>query len=89
MSNAPQRAPRETWAAYLLWALVGGFGVHHFYIGQNLAGGLLLALSCVGVVTSIVGFGLLLFPIVWLWLFIDLFAMPSYVATANARQGLS
>lgn len=79
-------APRESWLAYLLLVFLGGLGVHRFYLGHNGVGAVLLILTLVGWATSwlLVGFGPL--AVVFVWLLVDLFAIPSYVATANERR---
>lgn len=47
--------------AGVLGILLGGLGIHHFYLGSNIAGVILLAVSLVscgllGVISGIVGF---------------------------------
>ena len=59
--------------AYLLWLLLGAFGVHRFYSGRTGSGIAQLILSLTGV-------GLL---IVIPWLLIDLFLIPGMVNEKN------
>lgn len=61
--------------AYLLWLLLGGFGVHRFYSGHTKSAvvQLLLLLSVIG--------WLVLVP----WLLIDLFLIPGLVRERNVE----
>ncbi|MHA7819120.1 MAG: TM2 domain-containing protein [Erythrobacter sp.] len=61
--------------AYLLWILLGGFGVHRFYTGHTKSAvvQLLLLISFVG--------WIVLFP----WLLIDLFLIPGLVRERNVE----
>jgi TM2 domain-containing membrane protein YozV len=43
--TAPQKS---TVAAYVLWFFLGGFGIHKFYLRQNLAGAVYLGLYALG-----------------------------------------
>ena len=63
--------------AYLLWFLLGGFGVHRFYLGRNETGILMAACTLLGTVAFL---PLLVTAVVWLW---DLFAIPAMVRRAN------
>jgi TM2 domain-containing membrane protein YozV len=81
------RSHKESGIAYLLAILLGGFGAHHFYLGNVGAGIGFVLLWWIGWFTTvfIVGFVLLFAAAVW-WV-IDLFLIPSYVRNANARMG--
>lgn len=59
--------------AYVLWILCGYFGVHRFYAGETKTGAiqLVLALSVIG------------WPILAVWLLIDLFLIPGMINERN------
>lgn len=81
------RPAKETGIAYLFWILLGGFAAHRFYLG--------LTGSAIGLVVLWIG-GWLLTPVLigipmvisgGIWLFVDLFLIPSLVRRANAGRG--
>lgn len=86
---APQPAPvivrsaKETGIAYLLAIFLGGLGVHHFYLGRTGVAVTILILSLLGTATTWLFIGFFLIAVVWVWLIIDLFLIPSYVRSAN------
>lgn len=86
----PMRAAkpaRETWLAYLLWFLIGGFGIHKFYLEQMGMGVLYIVFNIVGWVLAPVLIGLLLLIPLWIMLFVDLFSMPSRIRKVNYSYG--
>ena len=66
------RARRDETAGVLLAIFLGGFGVHHFYLGRTVAGVLYLIFSWTGI------------PTILGW--IECFFMPSRVREYNALQ---
>lgn len=86
VQNVVVRSAKETWLAYLLWFLLGTFGVHKFYLRRNRMGFLYLALGLIGGATAwfLVGF-IFLVPL-WVMMVIDLFTMPGRVRSVNARM---
>lgn len=60
--------------AYLLWLLLGGLGLHRFYLGYTGSGIAMIALMIVGLFTG----GILLIPLI-IWVLIDLFLIPGMV----------
>lgn len=80
------RPPREAWIAYLLLILLGGFGVHHFYLDRTGAGVAMLVLLLAGSATAALLIGLPLLLIVAVWLLVDLFSIPEYVRRANGAR---
>jgi TM2 domain-containing membrane protein YozV len=82
----PIPGQKETGIAYLMLLLLGGFGAHHFYLGNVYSGVILLVLWWGGWATSFIGIGYLLILAVLIWFIIDLFLLPSYVRAANMRR---
>ena len=78
-------AQKESGVAYLLLIFLGGLGIHHFYLNRIGAGVGMLVLTLIGWATAWLLIGLPLIGAVWIWWFVDLFLIPSYVRTANAR----
>lgn len=64
--------------AYVLWALVGHFGGHHFYLNRLGMGMLYLLLTIIGAVLYFNGLGVEFLVPVWLGLALDLGFMPYY-----------
>ena len=77
------RAPREMWLAYVLLLLLGGLGIHRFYVGDTTSGVILLVLTLVGWATAVFFVGFVLLFAVGAWVLVDLFLVPSMVNTAN------
>jgi len=58
-------------AALLLCFFLGGAGLHRIYIGRTQSGLLMLALTIIGSITSVLGFGGIIVTIVSIWALID------------------
>ncbi|PIE27376.1 MAG: hypothetical protein CSA58_04640 [Micrococcales bacterium] len=69
--------------AYLLWALLGHLGGHHFYLHRLATGALYTVLSVVGWVSFYQGLGVTFLVPVWLGLGVDLLLIPTYRARAR------
>ncbi|MCT1395653.1 TM2 domain-containing protein [Microbacterium sp. p3-SID338] len=81
-------------AAYWLAILLGGFGAHRFYLRRfGTAWTLLIAAVAQalyrldGHPTSIMIANIII-AIMWLWIIVDLFRIPSMVDVANRKLGL-
>lgn len=59
--------------AYLLWVLCGFFGVHRFYAGETKTGAIQLVMAF-----SVIGW-----PVLLIWLLIDLFLIPDMINEKN------
>ena len=68
--------------AGILGILLGTFGVHKFILGYNKEGGILLALTLIGFVTSCLGFGVL---IVWATGIVGLIEGIIYLTKSDAE----
>lgn len=81
------RPQKQFGIAYLLLILLGGFGAHHFYLGNSSVAATQLALWLVGwfLVLATIGLGWLLVAGVVVWLIVDLFQVPAYVKASNSR----
>jgi TM2 domain-containing membrane protein YozV len=76
---------KSSGTAFLLWIFVGWLGAHRFYLGSTGSGAAMLALWLIGILTSILGVGLLLIAAVGIWWFIDLFLISGMVRDHNVR----
>ena len=69
---------KSTGLTYLLWFILGGFGVHRFYLGRPASGAAILIFTLLGFVT---------FFVTWIvsgiWLLVDLFLIPGMVRNKN------
>lgn len=80
-----QAGKKSTGVAYLLWLFLGSVGGHHFYLKQNDAAFVMVALAVFGWTTVAFVVGLLFLVPLAIWLLIDLFTIPSMVAKFNAN----
>ena len=70
-------------AAYLLWFFLGAFGAHRFYMGRNGSAFGQLGLFIGSVLLSVVAIGLIGFPILGIWLLVDVFLINGWLKEAN------
>lgn len=78
-----RKAAKETWIAYVLWLLVGQFGIHKFYLEQNFSGIVYLVLGGLGWLMSPILIGYFLLVPLWIALLFDLFTIPGRVRQVN------
>ncbi|MFD1851133.1 TM2 domain-containing protein [Oceanobacillus bengalensis] len=70
--------PQKSYAlAYILWLFLGQFGIHRFYTGRVGTGIMQLLLGVIGWATSWIFIGYIPLTFLWIWLFIDIFLIPS------------
>lgn len=69
---------------YVLWLLLGGLGVHRFYLGKVGTGVAILVLNLLGWATLIAGVGFAFLAVVGIWLLVDAFLIPGYIRSHNA-----
>jgi TM2 domain-containing membrane protein YozV len=69
--------------AYLFWFMVGGLGVHRFYLGRPLTGAALLVMTLVAFVSAaapaLSPVGIPLGAAAFIWWLIDAFLIPKMV----------
>ncbi|EEZ32904.1 Hypothetical protein BROD_1805 [Brucella sp. NF 2653] len=70
---------KSTGAAYLIWFILGGLGVHRFYLGRTISGLLLLCCTVLGAITLPIGIGLFFLFITGVWVLVDAFLIPGMV----------
>jgi TM2 domain-containing membrane protein YozV len=75
--------------AYLLWFLLGGFGVHKFYLANTRMGLLYLVLFILGWATMGMGLGLFFLLALAVLLIMDIFTIPKQVRVYNEAQPAS
>jgi TM2 domain-containing membrane protein YozV len=79
-----QKPEKSMAVAYVLLIFFGVLGIHRFYLGQTGMGLALLLLFFAALATMLLGVGVILLAVVWLWVFVDLFLIPGMVRSANA-----
>lgn len=87
----PQGGPRNfvvlnnksTLVAYILWFFFGNLGIHRFYLGSPVFGGIQLALGVFGWATSWILIGWLFLIPLWIWLLFDLIWIPMRTGAVN------
>ncbi len=74
---------KSTGVAYLLWFFLGMFGAHRFYIGETGTGVAILLITIISFILMAVFVGFLTIWISSIWVFVDLFLIPSMVQKQN------
>lgn len=74
---------KSTFVAYLLWFLLGGWGIHKIYLNQQTQFFVYLGLSIVGYLLWFVLLGWIVHIPLAILLIIDLFTIPSRVREVN------
>ena len=69
--GVPAKAPRSKVASALLAWFLGPFGAHNFYLGHTSRAKSQLTMYIIGILTSIVGVGLILMGAVHIWAFVE------------------
>ncbi len=69
--------------AYLLWFLMGTFGIHRFYLGKIGSGIFQLVLLAVGWITLPILFGVIPLLALGFWWLLDAYFVYKYVTEAN------
>ncbi|MGM1030385.1 MAG: TM2 domain-containing protein [Actinomycetota bacterium] len=81
-----QVGTKEVGIAYALLILLGGFGLHRFYLGRVGSAIAFLILWQLGAWTWWTGVGLVFGAAAVLWWIVDLFVLSSMVRDENARR---
>jgi TM2 domain-containing membrane protein YozV len=82
---------KSTGVAYLLWFFLGGFGGHRFYLGRTGSAVAILLLTIIGIVTAVVGIGVVILLGTAIWILVDAFLIPGMVQQQknDVRQQLT
>ena len=64
--------------AYLLWFFLSFLGAHRFYLGKRF-GILFIVLFVVSIATFVIGVGIVTIVILFIWVIIDAFRIPSWI----------
>lgn len=79
-------AKKSALIAYLLWFFLGWLGVHRFYLGKTGSGIIMLVVCALSFVLTFIVIGAIGFIALGIWLFIDIFLIPSM--TREYNEGL-
>ena len=71
--------------AYLLWWFLGFFGVHRFYLGAVLSGGIMLSVALASMCLTLLVVGWIGIAGVGLWWLIDALLIPGIAKDYNLR----
>jgi len=71
--------------AYILWGLLGGFGMHRFYLRRYFSGLIIMQLTIVSIVMEGDAFANVLSLIIIGWIIFDLFFIPYMVKIVNVE----
>lgn len=83
------RPAKDITVAYLLAIFLGGFGAHQFYLGRTGQAVTMLCLYLAGLATAVIGVGFILLFAVGVWAIVDLFLIPGFIRSANARSAVN
>ena len=83
-----QAEGKNTIIAYVLWWFLGSLGIHRMYLGRTGSGVAQLLLLIFGILTWIIGIGILLLSILGIWWLVDSFLTYGMVKEENEKRGL-
>lgn len=69
--------------AYILWFFVGSFGAHRFYLGKSGTGATILAITLASILLMFVFIGFFTIWVSAIWVFVDIFLIPSMAQSYN------
>ncbi|SDG87880.1 TM2 domain-containing protein [Sulfitobacter delicatus] len=71
--------------AYLLWACLGWFGAHRFYLDKTGSAVAMLVLSLFSFVTMAIVIGIFTFAVVAIWVVVDAFLIPGMINSERSK----
>lgn len=71
--------------SYLLWAFLGGLGLHRLYNGRVGSGVAIMLLNIFGLLTVTITVGVPMVLAAWTWVIVDAFLIPGWVKIHNVR----
>jgi TM2 domain-containing membrane protein YozV len=83
LSEAGEDTQKSLRQAYLLWACLGLFGAHRFYLARGTSGATMLVISVLGLILFGTGSGAAFLDVMLLWLGIDALLLPKMHRATN------
>ncbi|WOI28731.1 TM2 domain-containing protein [Sulfitobacter dubius] len=71
--------------AYVLWAFLGGFGAHRFYLGKTGSAVAMLLLTIFSILTMAILIGMFTLIAVGIWVIVDAFLIPGMINNERSK----
>lgn len=83
LKDAGENTRKSLRQAYILWALLGIFGAHRFYLARGTSGATMLVVSLIGLILLGTGSGVAFLTVMLGWLGIDAILLPRMLRAEN------